>query len=139
MRRVVIDTSVMVAALRSRRGASSALLRAVARREIAALATTALFLEYEDVLKRDEHLRAAGLHEEDVDRFLGALASLATPVEVRVRWRPQLRDANDELVLEAAINGRADMLVTFNERDFAGVAPRFGIRVVRPAIILQEL
>ena len=59
--------------------------------------------------------------------------------EVHTRWRPQLRDADDELVLEAAINGRADALVTYNVRDFREAALRFGLRIARPAGLLKEL
>lgn len=56
-----------------------------------------------------------------------------------MRWRPQLRDPNDEMVLEAAINGRADALVTYNIRDFRDAGPRFGIRIARPADLLEEV
>ena len=55
------------------------------------------------------------------------------------QWRPQLADANDEMVLEAAVNGRADGIVTHNVKDFAIAAPRFGVRVLRPGELLQEM
>ena len=73
----------------------------------------------------------------EIDEALAALAALIEPVEVRFLWRPQLRDAGDELVLEAAVNGRADALVTHNVRDFADAAPRFGLRVARPAELVN--
>ncbi len=74
--------------------------------------STALFLEYEDVVERPEIRLATGMREGVVDGFLAALASAAEGVEVNFRWRPQLSDPKDELVLEAAVNGEADALVT---------------------------
>ena len=139
MLRVVVDTSVIVAALRTRQGAGAAVLRAVADRRIQALASPALFLEYEDVLKRPEHLLASGYSRDRIDAVLDALAGLIEPVEVHFAWRPQLRDASDELVLEAAVNGRADALVTYNIRDFVAAAPRFDLSVLAPADLLKEL
>lgn len=70
--------------------------------------------------------------------FLAAFASAAEGVEVNFRWRPQLTDPNDELVLEAGVNGGADALVTHNVRDFRMAAPRFGLRVL-PRELLKEL
>lgn len=139
MDRVVLDTSVIATAARSRSGASFALLRAAQHRQFVPLATSSLFLEYEEVLKREEQRDVSGLTLDDVDRLLGALAILVEPVEVHMRWRPQLRDVDDEMVLEAAINGRADALVTYNLRDFSDAAPRFGVRLLRPADLLKEL
>lgn len=130
---------MIAAALRSRTGASNALLEHVARETVRPLVSTALFLEYEDVLKRAENRLATGMSEEDVDRFLAALASAAEPVEVNFRWRPQLSDPTDELVLEAAVNGEADALVTHNVRDFEPAARLFGLRVLLPRQVLKEL
>ena len=135
----VLDTSVIVAALRSRTGASKVLLEQVARETVRPLVSTALFLEYEDVLKRAENRLATGMSEADVDGFLAALASAAEPVEVNFRWRPQLSDPKDELVLEAAVNGQADALVTHNVRDFEPAARLFGLRLLLPRQVLKEL
>ena len=137
--RIVLDTSVVVAGLRTRLGAGNAVLRLVAQRQLKLLATPPLFLEYEDVLKRPEHRLAHGLTAEAIDEFLAELAALIEPVEVHFQWRPQARDPNDEMVLEAAINGRADALVTYNIADFAGVAERFEIAVVRPDELLKKV
>ncbi|MEO8811788.1 MAG: putative toxin-antitoxin system toxin component, PIN family [Caulobacteraceae bacterium] len=137
-KRVVLDTAVIVSAFRSRRGASFALLRALARGRFIMLATPPLFLEYEDVLKRPEQRLISGLTLGEVDERLEQLAAILEPVEMHMRWRPQLRDPGDEMVLEAAINGRADALVTYNVRDFVGAAPRFGVRLARPLDLLLE-
>ena len=130
---------MLVAGLRSRMGASNALLVRVASGEITPLVTTALFLEYEEVLLRAEHRLATGMSEADVAGFLAALASASKGVEVHFQWRPQLGDPADEMVLEAAINGQADALVTHNVSDFAEAGRRFRLRVVTPGDLLKEL
>ena len=137
--RIVLDTSVVVAGLRTRLGAGNAVLRLVAQRRLKLLVSPPLFLEYEDVLKRPEHRLAHGLTVEAVDDFLAELAALIEPVEVHFQWRPQGRDPNDEMVLEAAINGRSDALVTYNVADFAGLAERFRVAVVRPDELLKKV
>ncbi|HEV2594340.1 MAG TPA: putative toxin-antitoxin system toxin component, PIN family [Sphingomicrobium sp.] len=139
MQRVVLDTDVIVTALRSVTGGSNAVLRETAHGRLTPLVTPALFLEYEAVLKRPEQRLAHGLGLGDVDRFLAAFASGCEPVEVSFQWRPQLADPNDEMVLEAAVNGRADALVTHNVRHFDKAAGMFGMRVLRPGELLREL
>ena len=105
--RVVLDTSVLVAGLRSRRGASNLVLVAVAEVRCVPLVSTAMFLEYEAVLLRAEQRLATGMSAPDINAFLAAFASAAEPVEINFRWRPQLRDPADEMVLETAANGKA--------------------------------
>lgn len=139
MLRVVLDTGIIVTALRSATGGSNAVLREVAHGRLTPLVTPALFLEYEAVLKRPEQRLAHGLGLKDIDRFLAAFASACKPVEVSFQWRPQLADPNDEMVLEAAVNASADALVTHNVRDFAKGAMRFGLRVLRPGELLKEI
>ena len=119
-------------------GASNALLRQVAAKRLLALATPALFLEYEDVLKRPEQRQAHGMDERQIDGFLAAFASVLEPVDVHIAWRPQLRDPSDEMVLEAAINGRADAIVTFNVKDFAFACRRFGLMALPPSVALKR-
>ena len=138
MRRIVLDTSVLVSAFRNRNGSSFRIVELIDRRELIALASTSLFLEYEAVLKRPEQLAATQLSSADVDLLLGALAALVEPVAIWFQWRPQLDDANDEMVLEAAINGRADAIVTFNTADFTAGAAMFNIRIMTPAAFLKE-
>jgi len=137
--RIVVDTSVIVAGLRSRLGASNHMLTLVAERRLVPLVTTALFFEYEDVLNRPEQRLATGMAKEDVWGFLAALASAAEPVDVHFMWRPQLADPADELVLEAAVNGRASAIVTHNVRDFLPAAGAFEIEVITPSVMLQRM
>lgn len=135
----MLDSSVVIAAFRSRHGASHRLFGLIADRRLVPLATPALFPEYEDVLKRPEQRDVTGLTVVQVDDVLAALASAIEPVEVRFTWRPQLSDADDEMVLEAAVNGRADALVTHNLADFAAAAPRFGLMLLPPGELLKRM
>lgn len=130
--RVVLDTNVVVAALCSNAGASRQLLLFALRKRFELLLSVPLMLEYEAVLKRPEHLRAAGATRANIDAILGALAAVGVPVTPSFAWRPELTDPADEMVLEAAVNGLADLIVTFNVAHFRQAAPRFGIRVIRP-------
>ena len=136
--RLVLDTNVVVAAFRSRRGASSVLLRRTEAGTIRMLCSTALLLEYEAVLGRAAIREATGHSLRDVERIVDAVAAVAEPVEVRFRTRPLLHDPNDEIVIEAASNGRADAIVTHNVKDFAP-AQTLGIDIATPAEILRRL
>ena len=137
--RLVVDTSVIGAGLRSQLGASSRILTLVAERRLVPLVTTALFLEYEDVLNRPEQRLATGMSVDDVVGFLAALASAAEPVDVHFMWRPQLADPADEIVLEAAVNGRASAIVTHNVRDFLPATRDFKIEVITPSVMLKRM
>jgi len=137
--RIVVDTSVIVAGLRSQLGASNRILTLVAEGRLVPLVTTALFLEYEDVLNRPEQRLATGMSVGDVLGFPAALASAAEAVDVHFMWRPQLADPADELVLEAAVNGRASAILTHNMRDFLPAARDFEIEVIPPSVMLQRM
>jgi len=139
MFRIVLDTSVMVAGLRSRNGPNNALLRHIDLGDLILLCTPPLFLEYEDVLKRPDQIAAHGLSSLQIDEFMDELAILITPVDVYFQWRPQVADPNDEMVLEAAVNGNADALVTNNLRDFAGIPQRFNLQVLSPVQMLRKV
>ena len=137
--RLVLDTDVVVAGIRSPAGASAALLLAALNTKVTLCVNVALMLEYEAVCSRAIHRTAAGLTQKEVGIFIDAIAALAEPVETYFLWWPQLRDPSDEMVLEAAVNGQAQAIVTFNQRDF-GVAPaRFGIDLLLPREALALL
>jgi putative PIN family toxin of toxin-antitoxin system len=135
----VLDTNVIVAAMRSPRGASAALLIAARRFELALVANVALALEYEAVCRLAEHRLASGLNETEVGLFLDAVLAMCEPVETHFIWRPQLRDPADELVLEAAVNGSANAIVTFNARDFGAAPVAFGVEVLSPRETLRRI
>jgi len=102
------------------------------------VATPALFFEYEDVLGRSEQIRAHGFTAEQIAQFIQTLARFTVLVpRVHFQVKPQLKDANDEMVLEAAINGYAEAIVTFNLADFAPAASNFGIEVATPGSIIR--
>lgn len=135
--RLTIDTNILVAATRNAAGPSFALMQLVRQSVVTLCCSPALFLEFEDVLKRPEQLQATGLLATDIDAILNELAGVIEPVTTHYQWRPQLRDPADEMVLEAAVNASADAIVTYNLRDFKP-AQRFGILVLNPVQTFQQ-
>ena len=127
-----MDTDSVVAAMRSPTGASAAIIRAVRQRKATLLLSVPLALEYEAVCRRPEHRGESGLTVQQVEIFLDVVIAMGEPVRTHFLWRPQLRDPNDEMVLEAAVNGRADALVTFNVRNFGATPAQFGVEVLLP-------
>jgi predicted nucleic acid-binding protein len=123
----------MVAAIRSDRGASRELLVGVLERQFILVMSVPLIIEYESVMTRPEHLEASQLSQEDVQVLLDAVATTAEAVTLDYLWRPALTDADDDMVLETAVNGSAEVVVTFNRRDFGTVAETFGITVMSPS------
>jgi predicted nucleic acid-binding protein len=121
-----------VAAMRSPRGASAAILRVARQGRVTLLLSVPLAMEYEAICSRAEHQLAAGLSEREVQIFLDAVMAMAEPVKIHFLWRPQLHDTGDEMVLETAVNGQADALVTFNTRDYGTTPARFEIEVMTP-------
>ncbi|MDX2225320.1 MAG: PIN domain-containing protein [Rhodospirillaceae bacterium] len=128
----MLDTDVIVAALRSDTGASRLLVEAALRGEFDLLLSVPLALEYEAVVMRPQHCLAAGLSPMEALFFVDKLISVARPVDVAFSWRPQLADPDDEFILDLAVNGRAEAVVTFNTADFAGRLDRFGIAAMKP-------
>ena len=128
-----MDPSVLVAALRSPAGASNLLLEFVLTGRVKPLLSVPLFLEYEAVLKRPEQLSVFRLSTSQVDLLLGSIWAVDIAVDLSFRWRPQLNDPGDEMILDTAVNGRADAIVSHNRRDFLAGAARFGIQVLSPA------
>ncbi len=132
---IVIDTNVVVATQRSQRGASSLLLSLVGTGAFDIHLSVPLAFEYEAVLTRQR--KEIGLTQEDVGSLVDALCALAVPHRIYFLWRPYLRDAADEHVLELAVAPRCDV-VTYNRSDFAG-AERFGVGVIDPRAFLQQI
>jgi putative PIN family toxin of toxin-antitoxin system len=135
--RLVIDTNILVAATRNRHGPSYALMQIIRLGQVKMCCRPALFLQYEEVLKRSGQLTASGLLASDIDAILNELAGIIEPVTTHYQWRPQLRDPADEMVLEAAANAAAQAIVTYNLRDF-GPAKHFGIAVLNPEQTFQQ-
>lgn len=136
---LVLGTDVLVAAFRSSKGASRQLLLFALDRKLELLLSVPLILEYETVLTRAEHLAACRLTSAEVERVLDDLVSVARPVVLSYRWRPKLRDPNDDMVLETAVNGNASAIVTFNHRDFEGTTENFECAVISPRQALEAM
>ena len=130
---------MIVAALRSNAGASRQLLLAALERRFELLLSVPLALEYEAVLKRPEQLAVSRATAEDIDKLLDAFVAVSSPVHRAFFRRPLLLDADDEMVLEAALSGNADLLVTFNERDFLPAASHLGVAVATPGEALKRI
>ena len=139
MLRLVLDTDVMVAGFASAAGASRRLLLAVLDGKAKLQLSTSLLPEYEGVLRRPSALSRAGLSREEVLTVLDELAGLCAPVAFDYRIRPGARDPDDDLVLETAVNGGADVIATFNIADLREGAARFGIAVERPGAVLRRM
>jgi predicted nucleic acid-binding protein len=103
------------------------------------LVSVPLMIEYEAVLKRPEQLEVIGVTSAEIDTVLDALAAVMEPVRLRFLWRPTLKDPSDEMVLETAVNGQADRLVTFNLRHLGQAAQKFGIRADVPGATWREI
>jgi putative PIN family toxin of toxin-antitoxin system len=131
---IIIDTNILVAALRSRSGASFKLLSLIDSGLFSVSLTVPLIFEYEDVLKR-EHL---GIPSTTADDVLDYLCAVASHHNVHFMWRPYLRDPKDDLVLEAAVASEATHIVTFNTKDFGGIH-RFGVQALWPADFLSQI
>jgi predicted nucleic acid-binding protein len=125
--------------MRSPQGGSAELLRRIDNGRATMLLSVALALEYESQCMLAEHRLAAGLTASEAGIFVDGLIAMAEPVQSWFRWRPQLHDPGDELVLEAAVNGQADAIVTFNEKDLKFAESSFGIAVIRPGEALRRI
>ena len=129
MYQVVIDTNVLASALLSNRGASHRLLRMVGDQRWRINVSVPLVFEYEQTLKRV--CTGGPLSGGDIDDVIQFLCANANLRLIFFLWRPFLPDSKDDFVLELAVESRADFVITFNTRDFAG-AERFGVRVISP-------
>jgi len=130
--RAVLDTSVLVAAVRSPAGASSLLVDAVVAGDLKPLLSVPLALEYEAVLTRPEHLAVSGFSREEAVGLVKTFCRMGEPVHISYLLRPRLRDPDDEFVLETAFHGKADLIVTFNIKDFRLPVKALGMEAITP-------
>ena len=134
--RVVLDSNVLVAALRSRRGASFQLLNLLRGGRFEVAVSVPLVLEYEAVLRR--HARELGLARNEADGLVDYLCDVGYRQTIHFLWRPTLTDPRDEFILELAVAANCSAIVTHNVRDFAG-ASRFGLQIMKPGDFLAAL
>jgi len=133
---IIIDTNVLIAALRSNKGASFKLLSLVGTQKFEVHVSVALVLEYEDVLQR--HRAEIGFSQDELSLFIDSLCSMAHHHKIYFLWRPLLSDANDELILELAVAARCAYIVTHNVNDFKG-SEKFGVQAITPKEFLQNI
>ncbi len=126
---VVLDTNVIVSALLSRNGASFQILSRAGTGAFDINLSVPLLIEYEDATKRRS--REMGLRHSDIDDVLDYLCKVAKHREIFFLWRPFLRDAEDDMLLELAVESNCDCIVTHNVKDFVGVN-QFGLKVMKP-------
>ena len=132
---IVLDTNILVAALRSRQGKSAQLLHMVGQGHFELALSVPLLFEHEDVLKRPEKVPVS---MQAVDAVLDYLCQQANFQEIFFLWRPHLKDPKDDMVLELALNADAQAIVTHNVRDFRNVA-ELGVEILTPAQFLQKM
>lgn len=133
--KIVIDTNVLVSAIRSRRGASFKLVSLLLSDKISIAISVPLVFEYEDAMKRPE---SSAITEQDIEDFVDFLCEIGHHQEIFFLWRPFLPDPSDDHVLEVAVAAGCDAIVTYNKRDFKDIE-RFGLRVLDPKELLTEI
>ncbi|MBI2434421.1 MAG: putative toxin-antitoxin system toxin component, PIN family [Candidatus Hydrogenedentes bacterium] len=134
--RIIIDTNVLVAALRSSRGAAYRLVDLIDSGKFTIHVSVPLVLEYEEAATRV--LQETTLSTVDLEDLIDYICSVAECHKVFYLWRPRLSDPDDEMILELAANARCEYIVTYNKKDFAG-AEAFNLRVVTPREFLAEI
>ena len=132
---VVIDTNVLIAALKSKQGASHKLLISLPNGVYKPNISVPLFLEYEAVAKRTGLV--SGLTNEEINAILDYILSKSSIREIFYLWRPYLKDPKDDLVLEVAVESQSEYIITFNKKDYKGI-DKFGIKVVTPQEFMVE-
>ena len=133
--KIVIDTNVLVASLRSRRGASFKLVSFLPSNRFSIAISVPLVFEYEDALKR---LESSAITDQDIGDLVDFLCKIGHHQEIFFLWRPFLPDPADDHVLEVAVAAGCDAIVTYNKRDFKGIE-KFGLRVLDPRELLSEI
>ena len=138
--KIVLDTNVLVMALRSRRGASFRLLSELPAKDFEIVLTIPLHTEYQDVLSRPQILEL-GYTQNDIKELTRYLASISHKQEIYYLWRPWLKDPKDDMVLEAAFASQSEYIITYNTKDFVGkgIEKSFGIKPVNAKEFLMQL
>ena len=133
--RITIDTNVLVAALKSRRGASYKLLSFLGQNLYTFVLSVPVMMEYEDVLKRKD--LGIKVPEDKIDNLLDRIAYLGEQREIFFLWRPYLKDPKDDLFLELAVESNCDYIISYNKSDFIGI-DKFSIQVLTPKEFLVK-
>ena len=127
--KIVVDTNVIVSALKSRNGYSFKLLSIIDDERFHISISVPLILEYEDAIKRDKS--KIGFNLDDIEAILDYICHIGRKKEIYYLWRPYLKDSKDDMILELAVESESDTIITFNKSDFEGI-DKFGINVLTP-------
>jgi len=136
MIRIVLDTNILYAGLYSSKGASFKLLRAIEKDRVKMVISTTLLFEYEDVLKRSKSV--LGLSDGEIEKLLDYFCLKSDHQKIHFLWRPQLPDPKDDHILELAVASGTSLIVTYNAKDFKGIAS-FGVRSITPKELMEEI
>ena len=134
---IVIDTNIFIGSLYSRRGYAYELMSQIDSSDFEMNISVPLILEYEDVAKR--MLNKLMITRQDIDAVIDYICSVGNQHEIFYLWRPFLKDPKDDMVLELAVAGSCEYIVTYNQKDFEGVEEQFGILVVTPDEFLRQI
>lgn len=134
MDKIILDTNVIISALKSSRGASYKLVSMIGSGKFLSCVSVPLILEYEDVI----HRHFPTMKEQHINDFLDYLCAVSRPVKISFLWRPFLRDPGDDLLLELAISANATYIITYNKKDFVGT-DKFNTKVINPKEYLDRL
>lgn len=132
-----MDTNVFVAALQSKLGASHLLMQLIGQKRFDLCISVPLILEYEEVGAR--HLDRLGINANDLSTIIDYICKIGVPTQIYYLWRPFLKDTDDDMILELAVSGNCNIIVTFNQKDFSGVQQVFGIEVLTPKQFLKKI
>lgn len=134
--KIIIDTNILVSAIKSKRGASYKILSLINSDKFEFYISVPLILEYEDVLKRPE--LGLNLSHREIDKLIDILCLLGKKNPIWFSWRPVSKDAKDDFVAELAINAQVDAIITYNIKDFHGLE-KFGVKILTPSEFLIEI
>lgn len=137
--RIVFDTASFITAIRSGLGAAFELVGLMLDNQVTSLMDYKLGLEYRAVALRAEHVKASPLSRAEILQLIETLEGVAEAVTIRHKPRPLSSDPNDDMILDLAINGQADAIVTNNVKHFRTAAKRYGIAVVTPGELLEQM
>jgi putative PIN family toxin of toxin-antitoxin system len=131
-KRIVIDTNIIVAALRSRRGASNKLMQLIGTKKFIPCLSVGLILEYEEVLLRE----FPKLEKAKIKQLLDYLCLASEHTRIHFSWRPSLKDPDDDMLLELAVAAEAEYIITYNGSDFKGLN-KFEPKAIPPKELLE--
>jgi putative PIN family toxin of toxin-antitoxin system len=131
--RIVLDTNVIICAMKSRKGASYKLLSIIDSHKFEPSVSVPLVLEYESILKRETKT-----NNNDIEAIIDYICKVSGKYQIYYLWRPYLKDPKDDMVLELAVASQSQIIVTYNRNDYKGVE-HFGIKILSPKEFLKQI